>query len=390
MRMIEKRCGALLVVTAVCGLCAFVSQAQELNPGEVAGRVAENSEALRAYSWSLRVSATIAGEERVGLYKVRYDFDGELETTPLDGAAGGELAEALQALSDFLRPYARPGAYALHRFLNNAEIWEGRGSTAGTVRIEGGDMNWAGDTVLVTVVDGRPRKLDAQTIFDGRALQIAVDYRDLPNNGPAYPARLVASFTDDSLDVQQVKAETFDYIASGGTAVRTFTIPAGTEVAVRTEQPLSSAKNETGQMFEAVLASALSVDGRTLVAPGSRVVGRVLEARRSGRRSGRAKLTLAITTLYTENGPLGVESHALSVEAEGTGGRDARRIAGGALVGTLIGAIADGGSGAAIGAAIGAGAGGAATLATRGTEVEFPAEQRLVFTLSVPVNIQGR
>ena len=52
--------------------------------------------------------------------------------------------------------------------------------------------------------------------------------------------------------------------------------------------------------------------------------------------------------------------------------------------------MADGGSGAAIGAAIGAGAGGAATLATRGTEVEFPAEQRLVLTLSVPVSIQGR
>ena len=102
----EKRCGALLVVTTVCGLCAFAGQAQELNPGEVAGRVAENSEALRAYSWSLRVEATIAGEQRVGLYKVRYDFDGELETTPLDGAAGNERADVLQALGDFLRPYA--------------------------------------------------------------------------------------------------------------------------------------------------------------------------------------------------------------------------------------------------------------------------------------------
>ena len=390
MKKQRSRIGALLMVAMVLGLSAWSSVAQDLNPGEVAARVAENNEALRTYSWSLRVAATIGGEPQVGLYKVRYNFDGELEVTPLDGGTGAELAEVLAALGDFLRPYARPGAYALHRFLNSAEIWAGRGSTANTVRIEGGDMNWAGDTVVVTVVDGRPRKLEAQTIYDGRAIQIAVDYRDLPNNGPAYPARLIASFTDNAVDIQQVTAETFDYVGSAGSAVRTFTIPAGTEVSVFTGQPLSSAKSETGQMFEAILASALTVDGRTLVAPGGRVVGRVLEARRSGRRSGRAKLTLAITTLYGEAGPMPVESHALTIEADSTGRRDTRRVAGAALAGTLIGAIADGGSGAAIGAAIGAGAGGAATLATRGDEVEFPTEQRLAFTLSVPIQISGR
>ncbi len=371
-------------------LWSSVSQAQDVNPAEVAGRVAENNEALSAYSWSLRVQATIGGENQVGLYKVRHNFEGELEMTPLDGGAGAELAGVLQALGEFLRPYARPGAYAMHRFLDTAEIWAGRGSTADTVRIEGADMNWAGDEVVITVVDGRPRKLEAQTTFDEHPIQITVDYQDLPNNGPAYPARLVATFTDASLEVQQVTAETFDYISSGGTAVRTFTIPAGTEIAVLTGQPLSSAQNETGQMFEAVLAGAVSVEGRTLIAPGSRVVGRVLEARRSGRRSGKARLTLVITTLYTEAGPLAVETHGLTIEAEGTGRRDARRVGGAALAGTLIGAIAGGGSGAAIGAAIGAGAGGAATLATRGKEVEFPTEQSLAFTLSVPIEISGR
>ena len=384
---IKKTIHAVWMAAVLVAIGSVESNAQDFSPAQVARVVAENSEALRNYSWSLRVEATIGGEERVGLYKVRYDFDGELETTSVDSGTGAELVEVLQALGDFLRPYARPGAYALQRFLNNAEIWEGRGSTANTVRIEGEDLHWSGDEIVISVVDGRPRKLEAQTVFEGRPLQITVDYRDLPNDGPAYPARLIASFTDDSLEVQQVKVETFDYIASTGTAVRTFTIPAATEVSVLTGQPLSSSKNETGQMFEAVLANALAVDSRTVVAPGSRVVGRILEARRSGRRSGRAKLTLAITTLYAETGPLAVESHALTIEAEGTGRRDTRRVIGGALAGTLIGAIADGGSGAAIGAAIG---GGAATLATRGDEVEFPAEQSLVFTLSVPVEIHGR
>lgn len=390
MRITRKRVHTLLMVTALYGLSPSGSEAQDLNPAQVARAVAENNEALRAYSWTLRVEASVGGEERVGLYKVRYDFDGEIQTTPLGEADDADLADVLQALGDFLRPYARPGAYALHRFLNHAEIWEGRGSTANIVRIEGEDLHWSGDEIVITMADGRPRKLEAQTVFEGRPLQITVDYRDLPNNGPVYPARLVAGFTDDSLEVQQVKVETFDYLASTGTPVRTFTIPAGTEIAVRTGQPLSSAGNEAGEMFEAVLVGALGVDGRTVVAPGSRVVGRILEARRSGRTSGRARLTLAITTLYTETGPLAIESHALTVEAESTGGRDAGRIAGSVLAGTLIGAIVDGGSGAAIGAAIGAGAGGAATLMTRGTEVGFPAEQSLTFTLSVPVEIRGR
>jgi hypothetical protein len=376
---------ALLIVVG-----SSKTSAQDLNPAQVARLVAENAEALRNYSWSLRVEATIGGEEQVGLYKVRYDFDGELETTPLDSGAASELADVLQALGDFLRPYARPGAYAMHRFLNNAEIWEGRGNTANTVRIEGEDLHWSGDEVVIAVVDGRPRKLEAQTAFEGSPLQITVDYRDLPNDGPAYPARLIASFTDESLEVQHVNVETFDYIASTGTAVRTFAIPVGTEIAVRSNQPLSSAQNETGQMFEAVLATPIAVEGRTLVAPGSRVVGRILEAQRSGRRSGRGKLTLAVTTLYAETGPLAVETHALTIEAEGTGGRDARRVAGATLLGAVIGGIADGGSGAAIGAAVGAGAGGAVTLSTRGDEVEFPAEQSFTFTLSVPIEVSGR
>ena len=72
------------------------------------------------------------------------------------------------------------------------------------------------------------------------------------------------------------------------------------------------------------------------------------------------------------------------------GRRDARRIGGAAVAGTVIGAIVGGGRGAAIGFAVGAGAGGAVTLATPGDEVEFPAEQGLAFTLSVPVEIHGR
>ncbi len=77
----------------------------------------------------------------------------------------------------------------------------------------------------------------------------------------------------------------------------------------------------------------------------------------------------------------------MKFEAEGTGKKTARRLIGGAGLGAAIGAIADGGSGAWKGAAIGAGVGGAATLLTKGKDVEFPAEQLFSFTLSKELKI---
>ena len=139
MRITTRAVSPLIIASILLGTNARTIEAQDFSPAQVARVVAENSDALRSYSWSLRVEATIGGEERVGLYKVRYDFDGNLEMTPLDSGGGAELAETLEALGAFLRPYGRPGAYALHQFLNNAQIWEGRGGTANTVRIEGED-----------------------------------------------------------------------------------------------------------------------------------------------------------------------------------------------------------------------------------------------------------
>ena len=77
----------------------------------------------------------------------------------------------------------------------------------------------------------------------------------------------------------------------------------------------------------------------------------------------------------------------MNLEAEGSGGRDAKRIAGGAGIGALIGAIADGGEGAAKGAAVGVAVGTVATLVTRGKEVELAAEQPLSFELKLPLEI---
>jgi hypothetical protein len=79
---------------------------------------------------------------------------------------------------------------------------------------------------------------------------------------------------------------------------------------------------------------------------------------------------------------ISITTKSYFVEAETTKGRDAAVVGGGAGIGAAIGAIAGGKKGAATGAAIGGAAGAGTVLATKGNEVDFPAESRLTFTLA--------
>ena len=100
-------------------------------------------------------------------------------------------------------------------------------------------------------------------------------------------------------------------------------------------------------------------------------------------------MSLTLKSLDTGNGQIPVVTNIAKVEAEGSKGRDAKRIGGATGIGALIGGIAGGGSGAAKGAAIGAAAGVGVTLMTRGQEVELAAEQLFNFLLEKRVEISG-
>jgi hypothetical protein len=354
--------------------------------------VAENNTALMAYSWTTRVEVTTSGgEQKVGLFKVRYDLDENVQATPTGGGEAEEILTALSELGAFVRAYARSGAYEFQQFMQRADVWEGRGEGAGTVRIEGTDLHRAGDEVIMTITDRRIERLEAQTAYLSTPLAIAVEYRALPDGGPSYPARMVMSWTNEELDIEKVLVETFDYVASGGGGpARSRTVPQGTSLTVRTTQPLSTKSNQAGQTFEAVMDQDVMVDGISVITRGSRVVGRIAAAEGSGRVSGRATMTLVLSTVYTADGPKPVETEPLAFEAEGTKRKDTRRIGTRAGLGALIGGIAGGGEGAAKGAVIGGAVGTVGVLATKGDEVEFPAEQLFSFRLTVPTEVAIR
>jgi hypothetical protein len=64
------------------------------------------------------------------------------------------------------------------------------------------------------------------------------------------------------------------------------TIKPGTFVTVRTSQPLSSDRNQEGDVFSATLTQPVVVDGVVVAQRGQTVMGRVAEAKKAGRAAG--------------------------------------------------------------------------------------------------------
>src|SRR5215831_9093437 len=144
------------------------------------------------------------------------------------------------------------------------------------------------------------------------------------------------------------------------------TVPAGTKLRVALLDAVSSDKSQAGDQFAASLTEPVVVDGKTVFAKGTKVHGRVVDAKESGRVKGRASLELALTQIVRNGKSISISTKPYTEVAESTKKRDAAVIAGGAGLGAAIGAIAGGGKGAAIGAGVGGGAGTGTVLATRG------------------------
>jgi hypothetical protein len=166
------------------------------------------------------------------------------------------------------------------------------------------------------------------------------------------------------------------------------TIPAGTRLHVALIDGVSSNQNSSGDQFMASLTDPVVINGKTVLAKGTKVRGRVVDAKESGRVKGRASIELRLTDIIRNNSKnVAISTKTFSAVAESTKKRDAAIIGGGAGLGAAIGAIAGGGKGAAVGAAVGGGAGTGTVLATKGKEIHYAPETRLTFTLAQPVEI---
>jgi hypothetical protein len=153
-------------------------------------------------------------------------------------------------------------------------------------------------------------------------------------------------------------------------------IPAGTQLSLVLETPLSSEASHTGDRVEARVERATSEDGRVLLPGGTVLKGHVLDAQGSGRVSGKARVVVAFDQIVVRGRTQRLDTTQIEAVAGDSHGRDAAIIGGGTAAGAIIGGIAGGGKGAGKGAIIGGLAGAGAVLGTKGKEIELPAGSR--------------
>jgi len=168
----------------------------------------------------------------------------------------------------------------------------------------------------------------------------------------------------------------------------TLTIPAGTILLIRTNDPLSSDHNQIGDQFTATLEQPVVVNGWVVARRGQVLAGQVKSAKKAGRVKGTSELDLELTDITLVDGR---QAPILTQLWKGSGGTshgaDAAAIGGTTAVGAAVGAAADWGRGAAIGAGAGAVLGIADVLLTRGRPTIVPPETPLSFRLVDPVTI---
>ena len=166
------------------------------------------------------------------------------------------------------------------------------------------------------------------------------------------------------------------------------TLPAGTIIALRVNDLLSSDRNQAGDQFTATLTQPIIGDGFVVARRGQMVAGRVAEAIRAGRAKGTSRLALELTEVQIADGQqVPVMTHLVQYAGGRSNGRDATAVGTTAGMGALIGAAASGGPGAGIGAAAGAAAAGLGVLLTRGRSTEVWPESQLTFRLTSPLRI---
>jgi len=175
---------------------------------------------------------------------------------------------------------------------------------------------------------------------------------------------------------------------------KTFELPVGSEVSVRTNELIDSATAQEGQRFDAqVTRSAKDADGDIVIPRGSRARIIIRSASKGGRIRGASDLVLDLASVSV--GGTQYQLSTADLRRQGNAGmgankRTAEYTGGGAAIGAIIGAIAGGGKGSALGAGSGAGAGALTQIFTKGSSIKIPAETVLTFKLDQPLRVTAR
>ena len=158
------------------------------------------------------------------------------------------------------------------------------------------------------------------------------------------------------------------------------TLPAGTEIAVRTVDRIDSKKADLNHEYAAALDDPIVLDGVEIVPANADAFLRVTEAKGPGL-THRATMSTCLVAVVIHGKKVRVETGGVDSQAGSQAKRTLTGTAVGAGAGAAIGAAAGGGAGAAIGAGAGAAAGTVAGKLT-GKGVEIAPETRFTYKLT--------
>ena len=188
-------------------------------------------------------------------------------------------------------------------------------------------------------------------------------------------------------------------------AKATVEIPAGTKVALRLKQAISTKTAREGDAVYAETTFPIAIDDRILIPVGTYVQGKISHIQRGGHIKGRAELLIHFTSMIYPSGytvllPGALENvpgaeHATMKDSEGTirqdsdTGKKMETVAKTAGTGAAIGGLGTGTwKGAGIGGGIGAGVGAAIGMLSRGGDVRLEpgTSVEMVIERSVPLD----
>ena len=206
-------------------------------------------------------------------------------------------------------------------------------------------------------------------------------YSGYPNNGVQYPNGQ-APIRPQYQGYQPVPRPQF--VQPKGPV----TIPAGSLVTVRLQNPIDARRTAVGDMFVVNVSRDVFQDGVLALPVGATLEGKVVAVKKPGAFAGGGYIQLQLTQLDLDGHSYPMTSDIFSTVTPGKGGYSAANTIGGAAFGALLGAAVGGGSGAAIGAVAGGGTGAAISSATPAPRTFIPAETMITFHLNTPLTVQ--
>jgi hypothetical protein len=233
---------------------------------------------------------------------------------------------------------------------------------------------------MTLTVDGGSRTVEMKDVK-------SVEYLDAP--APAPPA--VAAPTQPVPPAQLPPTQPRYHPPATAITTKTYLLPVGTQIMIRTDETIDSGKAADGQVYAAEVARDVQDAVGDLVIPrGSNAKIVVRSATKGGRIRGQGDLVLDLRSVSIDGREYLLDTEDFVERGQAGVGKNKRTgefVAGGAIVGTIIGAIAGHGKGAAIGAASGAGAGVGTEILTHGRSVKVPAEALITFRLDKSLSV---